>query len=377
LTDEQPLSAQDGQSAELYRTLQSLEILNFRNIQSARLKFSHGLNLIDGQNASGKTSLLEAIYTLGRVRSFRTHSAQQTIRYGQTAFRLVGQIAGAASRSVPVGIERGSATLNVRLAGEPVRRLSDLAGYFPVQILSSDTSTLFNGGPRFRRQVLDWALFHVEQSYREIWQRYARILKQRNAALRSHARSELITVWDAELVEAASVIDRVRREYLARFSVLLNEELQHLLPACEPELCYAAGWPSGSTLAESLANALERDRSQGCTRYGVHRSDFRLMIDGRDIEAHCSRGQQKAVQVAFMLAQVRLQQEHACPAGAFLLDDLTSELDQANQQRVLQALRDLDAQVFVTAIEGDRIDTAGWRETRRFHVEHGVIQEVL
>jgi DNA replication and repair protein RecF len=376
LTYEQPLPA--GPAYEQNRGLQSLEILDFRNIQSAQLAFTHGLNLIRGHNASGKTSLLEAIYTLGRVRSFRTRSPRQTIRYGQASFRLVGRIANASGHTVPVGIERGSDALQVHLAGEPIRRLSDLAGYFPVQILSSDTSTLFNGGPRYRRHVLDWALFHVEQGYREVWQRYARILRQRNAALRSRVRPALITVWDAELIEAAAAIDTLRRAYLDRHAVLLDEALHELMPGAAPELRYNPGWPQGVTLAEALVNGLEKDRGQGYTHPGVHRADFRLLIDGRDVIMHCSRGQQKAVLVGFMLAQVRLQRERACPAGAFLLDDLTSELDPVNQQRVLQALRELDAQVFVTAIEGgDRIDAGDWREFRQFHVEHGAIQEVL
>jgi len=377
LTNERPRSAHGDQLPELYRGLQSLEIRNFRNIQTAELQFSHGLNLIDGQNASGKTSLLEAIHTLGRVRSFRTHSAQQIIRYGQASFRLVGWITNAGGSSIPIGIERGVTALNVHLAGEPVRRLSDLAGYFPVQLLSSDTSNLFNGGPRHRRQVLDWALFHVEQGYRDIWQRYARILKQRNAALRSRASPALITAWDAELIEEADAIDHLRRDYLARITGLLSEELHYLLPENELELRYFAGWPAGRTLSESLSAALDRDRRHGYTHYGVHRSDFRLLFEGRDLAAHFSRGQQKTVMVGFMLAQVRLQQARACPAGAFLLDDLTSELDRSNQQRVLQALRELDAQVFITTVAQDHIDTAGWQAMKRFHVKHGVIQEVL
>lgn len=371
------MSAAGGRSSESYRGLQSLEIHNFRNIASALLAFSPGLNLISGRNASGKTSLLEAIYTLGRIRSFRTPSALQTIRYGQSAFRLVGRIVNAAGQTIPVGIERGNATLAVHLGGSAVRRLSDLAGSLPVQILSSDTATLFNGGPRYRRQVLDWALFHVEQGYRATWQRYARILKQRNAALRSQVRPALVTAWDAELVETANAIDRLRRAYLDRFSLLLAEELQRLLPGCQPELRYAAGWPGDATLEDALMNGLDRDRGLGYTQYGVHRSDFRLLLDGRDIAAHCSRGQQKAVRVGFMLAQVRVQQERACPAGVFLLDDLTSELDPSNRQLVLESLRGLDAQVFITAIEGERIDAAGWQTPRRFHVEHGVIREVL
>lgn len=375
MTYEQSLS--EARAAGAYRGLQTLEILDFRNIPSAQLAFTSGLNLITGPNASGKTSLLEAIYTLGRVRSFRTHTPRQTIRYGQESFRLVGRIAGAAGNSVPVGIERSADRLQVHLGGEPIRRLSDLAGCFPVQILSSDTANLFNGGPRHRRHVLDWALFHVEQSYRDLWQRYARILKQRNAALRSQARTALVTVWDNELVEAATAIDARRRIYIDRFTGLLGEELNHLMPGCTPELRYSAGWPAERMLAGVLAEHLEKDRSLGYTYYGVHRADFRLLVEGRDVATHCSRGQQKAVLVGFLLAQVRLQQACDCPAGAFLLDDLTSELDPGNQRRVLEALRELDAQVFVTAIEGERIDAAGWDTVRQFHVEHGAIEEVL
>jgi len=371
------VSASDGRSSERYRGLQSLEIHDFRNIASAVLEFSPGLNLISGNNASGKTSLLEAIYTLGRVKSFRAHSTRQMIRHGQAAFRLVGRIVSAAGQIVPVGIEQGNASLNVHLAGTEVRRLSDIAGSFPVQILTSDTATVFNGGPRFRRQVLDWALFHVEQGYRDTWQRYARMLKQRNAALRTQSRPALVTVWDADLVATGMVIDRLRRAYLDRFTRLLAEELHHLLPGSHTELRYSAGWPGGITLAETLTKSLERDRSHGYTHYGVHRSDFRLLLDGREIAVHCSRGQQKAVLVGFMLAQLRLQQERACPPGAFLLDDLTSELDPDNRLRVMEALHELDAQVFITAIEGDRIDVTGWRSMRGFHVEHGVIREVL
>ena len=176
--------------------LQSLDICDFRNIATASLSFSPGLNLISGENAAGKTSLLEAIYCLGRVRSFRTHVSAQPIRDGQSAFRLVGRVLSSAGRQFPIGIERQRSELEVHLDGQPVRRLSDLAGSFPVQIMSGDTPTILNGGPRYRRQTLDWALFHVEQAYREAWQRYTRALRQRNAALRAHMPVKQVTTWE-------------------------------------------------------------------------------------------------------------------------------------------------------------------------------------
>ena len=357
--------------------LQSLEIRDFRNIQQASLGFSAGLNLVTGKNAAGKTSLLEAIYCLGRVRSFRTHSAEQPIRYGQPAFRLVGRITVGEGRTLPIGIERQTRGLRVHLNGEAVARLSDLAGCFPVQVLSADTPTILNGGPRYRRQTLDWALFHVEQRYRDVWQRYTRILRQRNAALRSHALPALVKVWDGELVDAAEQLDGFRRGYFEALEPYLTEALQWLLPGPSLEWRYQPGWPAHTGLSEVLERVLEKDRAHGYTQYGPHRADFNLLLDGHGVATHCSRGQQKAVTVGFMLAQVKLQQQQGAASGAFLLDDLTSELDAAHQQRVLEVLQDLDTQVFVSAIEQESIHRSALQEARRFHVEHGIIQEVV
>ena len=341
--------------------LQSLEIRDFRNIQQASLDFSTGLNLVTGKNAAGKTSLLEAIYCLGRVRSFRTNSAEQPIRYGESAFRLVGRITVAEGRTLPIGIERQTKGLKVHLDGEAIARLSDLAGCFPVQVLSADTPTILNGGPRYRRQTLDWALFHVEHCYREVWQRYTRILRQRNAALRSNAISSLVKVWDGELVEAASQLDRFRGGYFEALEPLLREALEWLLPGLSQELRYQSGWPAQTELSDVLDRMLDKDRSHGYTQYGPHRADFKLMLDGHGVATHCSRGQQKAVTVGFLLAQIKLQQQQSVAMGAFLLD----------------VLRDLDIQVFVSAIEGGSLRHTVLQEARRFHVEQGIIQEVV
>jgi DNA replication and repair protein RecF len=359
------------------RGLHSLTIDNFRNIESAALSFGNGLNLVHGANGSGKTSLLEAIYSLGRVRSFRTHQTSQPIRYGQSCYRLVGHIYGHAGQPVPLGIERSGSALTVHFNGEAVRRLSDLAGNFPVQVLSSDTSNILTAGPRYRRQAIDWALFHVEQDYRELWQRYSRTLRQRNAALRNQAAPRLVSIWDEELVDAANGIDHLRRRYLDDFIVLFRKELDMLLPGMELTLRYLPGWPANHSLTEALAASLDKDRSYGATQQGVHRSDFCLLLNQHEVSGHCSRGQQKALLVAFLLAQVRLQQARQTPLGSFLLDDLSSELDDAAQQRVLEALRESGAQVFVSQITEHGVDPAGWSDYREFHVKHGVVNEVI
>jgi len=357
--------------------LQSLEICDFRNIQHASLSFSSGLNLIRGENAAGKTSLLEAIYYLGRVRSFRTPHPNQPIRDGQTTFRLVGRLLREDGRAVPLGIERHVAGLQVHLDGNVIRRLSDLAGSFPVQVLSGDTPNVLNGGPRYRRQSLDWALFHVEQAYRGVWQRYARVLRQRNAALRAQMPANQIIVWDTELLDAAGEIHRYRQQYIEELNIHLQAELNQLLPFKTVRLSYQPGWPADVTLEERLASALEKDRAQGSTQCGPHRADFKMIAEGRPLQSHCSRGQQKTAVVGFMLAQVKCQQARGAPMGAFLLDDLGSELDARHQSRVLESLRLLDIQIFVTTIDSTRADLSGWPCMQRFHVEHGEIKEVV
>ena len=357
--------------------LQSLEIQDFRNIVSASLQFSAGLNLVSGENAAGKTSLLEAIYCLGRVRSFRTSIAAQPIRDGQAAFRLVGRVLSHQGREIPIGLERQKQGLKVHFDRQPIRRLSDLAGSFPVQVLSGDTATILNGGPRYRRQSLDWALFHVEQAYREVWQRYTRALRQRNAALRAQSPVKQVITWDAELLDAAAQIHTFREKYFEALAPHVHAEMNMLLPDMEVSLRYQPGWPANVALSDALSQSLDKDRGQGFTQYGPHRADFSLQVNGKGVVSHCSRGQQKAVVVCFMLAQVQLQQDRSTPMGAFLLDDLTSELDVQHQQRVLSALRDLDSQVFVSAIDPEAVEVADWPAVKKFHVEHGEIQEVV
>jgi len=357
--------------------LRTLDILHFRNFEHTQLAFDPGLNLITGKNASGKTSLLEAIYYLGRVRSFRTSRADEPVRYGQPGFRLVGQVAAESGQAVIVGIERHEGRYTVHMGGQNVRRLSDLAGNFPVQIFSSDTVSILNGGPRQRRHMLDWALFHVEQRYRDTWQRFTRSLRQRNAALRAHATRNEICAWESELLETALDIDRCRRSYLEQLAPYLDKEIGRLLPESQLSLVYQQGWPEADELANALTAGFEKDLAYGYTRHGPHRADFRLLLDGHPVSAHCSRGQQKAVLLGILLAQVGYQRAISGTAGAFLLDDLTSELDTVHRERVLAALRELNAQVFVTAIEGETIDTSIWNPARLFHVEHGDIHEVV
>ena len=310
------------------------------------------------------------------MRSFRSTDADRQIREGQKLFRLVGHISLQEGRSVPIGIERRQGSYIIHAAGEPVRRLSDLAGNFPVHILTGDTETVLNGGPRYRRQTLDWALFHVEPGYRQVWQRYTRCLRQRNAALRVNAPASQVTAWDRELVDAGNTLDRMRRDYLQELEPLIADEIGQLLAGKDFCLRYQAGWARDHSLQDALVNSIEADRSRGYTHSGPHRADCTLWMNGKIVQSHFSRGQQKAVVVAFMMGQVMLQHRRQGAGGALLLDDLASELDDDHQARILAALAELETQVFVTAIDASSLELSVWPDRKRFHVEHGDIREL-
>jgi DNA replication and repair protein RecF len=357
--------------------LLSLDIEDFRNISHASLSFSPEVNLITGPNAAGKTSLLEAVYCLGRVRSFRTADANRLIREGQSRYRLLGRLGLGGGRVIPIGLERREGQHRIRLDGQTVQRLSQVAGCFSVQIMSGDTTSFLNGGPGYRRQSVDWALFHVEQGYRDMWQRCARALRQRNAALRAQSTAVEISAWDNELTEAAISLDRLRRDYLAELEPYVQHELAGLLPGRVLALRYGSGWPRSISLQEALKRNLEKDLALGYTHYGPHRADIALLVDGGLVHTNFSRGQRKTILLAFLVGQVKMQRARRARGGAFLLDDLGSELDPEHQSRILECLMELGSQVLVTAIDTRAIRATTCLVAKRFHVEHGGIEEVL
>ncbi len=358
--------------------LESLKISRFRNIEPADLVFSPRLNVISGANAAGKTSLLEAIYFLGRARSFRTSHIDRLVRTGESGFELFGRVTRKGQAGVPVGMARQGSSLRIRIKGEDVRRLSDLAAWFPFQVIAGDMHKLLEDGPRHRRRFLDWGLFHVEPGYAETWRRYQRALKQRNAALRARRPLAQISPWNQDLLEAGERLNRLRQAYLDRLQLHLAAEMDEFLPGHAPiTLVYRPGTPAGKAFGECLEELAGRDLESGFTRHGPHRGDFRLKSDDRDLVPQLSRGQQKLAVIALKLAQAALAASTRGQHSLFLIDDLGAELDTENQQKVLVRLARSEAQVFLTLIDSTAM--AQWPDVARrmFHVEHGEVREVV
>lgn len=358
--------------------LVSLSINRFRNLEPVSLQLSAHLNLFIGANAAGKTSLLEALYVLARARSFRARSLDKVIQKGDSGFQIVAKLRDENEREIPVGMSREEKKLLTRIDGVTIKRLSELAALFPIQWLGGNLHRLIEEGPAFRRQFLDWGLFHVKPAYMPTWKRFQKQLRQRNAALRAKASAKEVQAWDKELAETGEQLHQYRDAYVKALSNTVGDISRELLSRHgEAEIRYKKGWPADSTFRESLINGLDQDREQGFTRVGPQRAELIFHCDKKPVSEYLSRGQQKLFVIALQIAQARLLRCESGRTSIFLMDDLGAELDKANQARVMRLLQTIESQVFVTAI--DEPDHSGWNidTVSRFHVKHGVVSKVV
>ncbi|MDE2091517.1 MAG: DNA replication and repair protein RecF, partial [Gammaproteobacteria bacterium] len=246
---------------------------------------------------------------------------------------------------------------------------------FPVQLVDSQAHLLVNGGPRYRRQFLDWGVFHVEPDFFPAWQRYRRILRQRNALLRSGKPTRELTSWDRELISSGEILDRSRRDYLAVFASQAARWARQALGEMEVGLEYRPGWPDDLSLQEALKGSADRDRQTGTTQVGPHRADILIKVAEKAAQARVSRGQEKVLAGALLLAQAALYRSIRGRACTLLLDDLAAELDAAHLARFLDMVDETSAQVFLTAIEPSPLITT--KADRVFHVKQGEISRMV
>lgn len=348
----------------------SLQIDNFRNLRKLSLACSSGINLIIGENASGKTSLLEALYFLGRARSFRTNQIRELIQLPEASFRIVATMTEG-ERRLPVGIERGIQDFTARIDGVPARSLAELVSYVPVLLLNLDSHQLLEGGPQQRRRFMDWGLFHTEQEFLDAWKSYGTALRNRNAALRTYSTDRSIDAWDRELVRAAETLDRLRRTFCRSLEATVMPLATLMLGDMSLTVDYHRGWSQNQGLMESLHNSREQDCKYGFTRPGPHRADFVLRINARSVSESLSRGQQKLLIIALVLAQARLYQRHQGRPCILLIDDLPAELDRRHRAKAMACLAEIDAQLFITAIEAGSLDMTDWSSQQIFKLDRG------
>ncbi len=355
--------------------LDRLQVTGLRNIAQADLTPSAGINLICGANGSGKTSLLEALHLLGLARSFRARHVKSLIHFDAESLTVFGRIAGTPPQRIGIQRRRDSSSVELRLDGERVERISRLAEQLPLQLIDNHTFELIEGSPRARREYLDWGVFHLDHDFLTLWKRMRRALKHRNALLRYGTIDRIsMAAWNQELGRTAEQMDSLRKQYIEQLAPLFSETLARLADLPDVTLQYTRGWERQRPLEEVLEAGIGTDRKMGFTQQGPQRADIRIRVGKRLAAEVLSRGQQKVVVSALKLAQGQLLERLTERHCLYLIDDLAAELDSRHRQRFCELLEEQQGQSFITAIERADVQQGFSKEFALFELRGGRLE---
>jgi DNA replication and repair protein RecF len=353
--------------------LESVKVERFRCLDQVEFCPDASLNLIFGANGAGKTSVLEALFYLGRGRSFRSSQVSSLIQTDADSFTVFGKVRDD-GKQYRLGVQVGRGSSDIHINGQAGGNTADLVEAFPVQIIDPEVHILVQGGPKGRRQFLDWGVFHVKHDFLAAWRRYRRGLQQRNMALRQGLERATIDIWSTELVEAGLKVDNLRRGYLEGFEVVFSRISEQLLGT--PAICrYLPGWSLEETLSGALDQSWERDRKHGLTHVGPHRAELALEVEGRVARHRLSRGQQKLLGTALVLAQCEFVASSLQRTVALLVDEPAAELDSEHLEQLIDVLVKPGVQLFLTALEADALPLKP--QPTVFHVKHGKLSTLL
>ena len=344
-----------------------ITLRDFRNIEEAEISFHEGVNVLLGDNAQGKTNLLEALYFVAIGKSFRLQHLNELIRFErQEAFVSLDFHAGTREHNISLLIGNN----RVRTAEKNrvrIRKISEIVGAFRAVLFCPEHLSLIKDGPAERRRFLDMALCAAEPLYLASLQRYHHVLKQRNALIRAAEENPSLFLetgedWSKQLAKEGAYIAARRALFIRKaeaemkkcFSEMMGEReepsLSYLGPCLREISDFTDNDKTEKILYDKLSTNMERELAAGTTLWGVHRDDFEVFLNGRAARSFCSQGQQRSLALALKLAEGELCHEETGEYPVFLLDDVLSELDRGRREYLLKKM--MGKQVILTACEG-------------------------
>jgi len=345
--------------------LKKLVINNFRNIKYFDLEFQSSRIFFFGNNAQGKTNIIESIYTLCLTKSFRTRDESELVMFGEDGFTIEGTFLDEIriSRRIVVLYQLTSGK-KIHLDGKPLPQFSKLVGLFPVVILSSEDHTVTIGPPSQRRRFFNILLSQISSIYLEALKDYERILRQRNQVLNNigmgdRKANDQLEVWNKQLVKTGSVIIKSREKIVKEINPILNEYYQKLTSkknqlqiVYEPNVRKTEDEDIEKQFMSMLTAFMTKEIYQGKTLIGPHRDEFVFSINNKNLRKYGSRGEHKSVLVSLKTAEAHLLKKKTETEPILLLDDLYSELDRERAKRALD-LFPAQSQTFITGTTAD------------------------
>ena len=341
--------------------LSELRAVDFRNLTSVHLEPSSRFNIFEGPNGAGKTNLLEAIYLLGALKSFRPARNVDLIRFGATQADVRGIVRPNEGLQRVIRVSIAQRGRRVRIDGKAPRSLSDSLSQLTVVLFAPDDLSITKGSPSGRRRFLDRAIFNRWPASLGDMRRYEATLKQRNALLKDDGADGMLDVFDQQLAQSAAHVVRWRRQYLEAYHELFVESLGEVSGGeLVGRIAYEAAVEAGSTANELTEAYLEayardrrRDRARRLTSRGPHVEDLDCTIGGRSARSYASQGQHRAFVLAMKIAEIRLLQQGLGHSPVLLLDDVSSELDARRNEQLMGYLGSdaFGGQVFLTTTD--------------------------
>ena len=334
--------------------IDSIELKDFRNYEELKLKLNRGTNIFYGNNAQGKTNLLEAVYMGGTSKSHRSSGDRETIRFGKDEAHIKINFT---RHDVPQRIDmhiKKNKSKGIALNGIPIKRASELFGIINIIFFSPEDLAIIKNGPSERRRFIDMELCQLNKIYVHDLISYNSILRQRNKLLKEYydpKDSLMLDIYDEQLCDFGKRIIASRDKFIKRLNSIIREK-HHMLTGGREELSI---FYEKNTDEEAFKSELKRSRASDIRQHtsltGPHRDDIRFIINDIDIRHFGSQGQQRTAALSLKLSEIELVEELTNDTPVLLLDDVLSELDSERQKFLLNAIKNVQTLISSTGTD--------------------------
>lgn len=330
--------------------IKRLDLMNFRNYETLSLVPGGGTNILYGDNAQGKTNVLESIYMCSTARSHRASRDREMIRFDAEEAHIKMLVDKNDSEyRIDMHLKTGR-TKGIAVNGIPIRKVSELFGIVNVIFFSPEDLNLVKKGPAERRKFIDFELCQLDKVYTNHLMSYNKVLVQRNRLLKDMAfkpgLSDTLSVWDGQLVTYGEAVMKDRNKFVGQLNSIIQKLHERLTGGKEQiEIVYEPDSAAGN-FEKDLQKSMDRDIRQCTTSRGPHRDDICFLVNGIDIRRYGSQGQQRTAALSLKLSEIELVRQLIHDTPVLLLDDVLSELDSSRQMQLLATIK--ETQTFIT-----------------------------
>lgn len=359
--------------------IESIQLNNYRNYDQEKITFSPGVNIFYGDNAQGKTNLLEAVYLCATSRSHRGSKDKEIIKFEQEEAHIRLQFfRECLSHRLDVHLKNKKAK-GIAIDAIPIKKSSELLGFLHVVFFSPEDLSIIKNGPAYRRKFIDMELGQLDSAYIKLLIAYNKLLNERNNLLKQinyqPSLRETLWAWDEQLTDYGKGIIEKRERFVKMMESIMREIHGRLTGKKEQiKVTYEKNVP-WEEYKEKLKDSLERDIRTGTTNVGPHRDDLGFFVDQKDLRKYGSQGQQRTAALSLKLSEIKIIEKVSGDKPVLLLDDVLSELDHHRQEYLLESISGIQTMVTCTGLE-DFVNSRIYLD-KIFLVENGKIREYV